>query len=148
MKRSLSALAVVASLAFGLGLAGQTGSASAMSAAGTARATVPVQTTASVEQVNHRDWHRRDYQRRHWRDDRRGWDRRWDRRHYQPRSGFYLEFNVPQQRRYVQPQPPRHYRVSQAHINWCYARYRSYRAWDNSFQPYYGPRRQCLSPYG
>ncbi|WDZ77650.1 BA14K family protein [Ensifer adhaerens] len=34
-----------------------------------------------------------------------------------------------------------------AHTRWCYARYRSYRAWDNSYQPYGGPRRQCNSPY-
>ncbi|MEI2297548.1 BA14K family protein [Ensifer sp. MJa1] len=34
-----------------------------------------------------------------------------------------------------------------AHTRWCYARYRSYRAWDNSYQPYSGSRRQCYSPY-
>lgn len=34
-----------------------------------------------------------------------------------------------------------------AHLRWCYNRYRSYRAWDNTFQPYYGPRRRCVSPY-
>jgi BA14K-like protein len=34
-----------------------------------------------------------------------------------------------------------------AHVNWCYSRYRSYRAYDNTYQPYYGPRRQCYSPY-
>lgn len=34
-----------------------------------------------------------------------------------------------------------------AHVDWCYDRYRSYRAWDNTFQPYEGPRRQCYSPY-
>ncbi len=34
-----------------------------------------------------------------------------------------------------------------AHVRWCYDRYRSYRAWDNTFQPYNGPRRQCYSPY-
>ncbi|MBX5047036.1 BA14K family protein [Rhizobium lentis] len=34
-----------------------------------------------------------------------------------------------------------------AHERWCYARYRSYRAFDNTFQPYYGPRRQCIGPY-
>ena len=33
------------------------------------------------------------------------------------------------------------------HIRWCYNRYRSYRAYDDTFQPYYGPRRQCISPY-
>jgi hypothetical protein len=35
-----------------------------------------------------------------------------------------------------------------AHANWCYSRYRSYRAWDNTYQPYNGPRRECYSPYG
>lgn len=34
-----------------------------------------------------------------------------------------------------------------AHVDWCYDRYRSYRASDNTFQPYNGPRRQCRSPY-
>lgn len=33
------------------------------------------------------------------------------------------------------------------HVRWCYARYRSYRASDNTFQPYSGFRRQCYSPY-
>ena len=34
-----------------------------------------------------------------------------------------------------------------SHVDWCYDRYRSYRASDNTFQPYNGPRRQCYSPY-
>ncbi|OWV78388.1 hypothetical protein ATY77_28775 [Rhizobium sp. R634] len=33
------------------------------------------------------------------------------------------------------------------HEAWCYSRYRSYRAYDNTFQPYNGPRRQCIGPY-
>lgn len=37
--------------------------------------------------------------------------------------------------------------MGRAHVEWCYDRYRSYRHWDNSFQPYHGPRRQCYSPY-
>lgn len=37
--------------------------------------------------------------------------------------------------------------MSQAHIRWCYRHYRSYRESDNTFQPYHGPRRQCVSPY-
>lgn len=37
---------------------------------------------------------------------------------------------------------------SPAHYQWCDQRYRSYRAADNSFQPYNGPRRACVSPYG
>ena len=43
------------------------------------------------------------------------------------------------------PAPPR--RLAAAHVAWCYDRYLSYRAWDNSYQPYEGPRRQCWSPY-
>lgn len=34
-----------------------------------------------------------------------------------------------------------------SHVQWCYNRYRSYRASDNTFQPYNGPRQQCISPY-
>lgn len=34
-----------------------------------------------------------------------------------------------------------------AHVRWCYDHYRSYRASDNTYQPYSGPRRQCVSPY-
>lgn len=52
-----------------------------------------------------------------------------------------------------QPPPPPVYRgqpairLSDAHVRWCYDRYRSYRATDNTFQPYNGPRRACRSPY-
>ncbi|NKJ77485.1 BA14K family protein [Rhizobium leguminosarum bv. viciae] len=46
---------------------------------------------------------------------------------------------------------PRYYRQvyngGNGHTSWCYARYRSYRAYDDTFQPYYGPRRACVSPY-
>ncbi|EHK74244.1 transmembrane protein [Sinorhizobium meliloti CCNWSX0020] len=46
---------------------------------------------------------------------------------------------------------PRYYRQAyyggSAHTRWCYARYRSYWAYDNTFQPYHGPRRACVSPY-
>jgi hypothetical protein len=38
-------------------------------------------------------------------------------------------------------------RLGDAHVQWCYNRYRSYRAYDNTFQPYHGPRQQCYSPY-
>lgn len=34
-----------------------------------------------------------------------------------------------------------------AHVGWCHDRWLSYRASDNSYQPLYGPRRQCRSPY-
>jgi hypothetical protein len=31
-----------------------------------------------------------------------------------------------------------------SHVDSCYSRYRSYRASDNTYQPNYGPRRQCV----
>ena len=41
---------------------------------------------------------------------------------------------------------PPAYRGGSAHVRWCYNRYKSYRASDNTFQPYNGPRQQCVSP--
>jgi len=56
--------------------------------------------------------------------------------------------------RYYAPRyyAPRYYRETyygggNAHTRWCYARYRSYRAYDDTFQPYHGPRQLCVSPY-
>lgn len=33
------------------------------------------------------------------------------------------------------------------HVEWCSTQYRSYNTHDNSYQPYVGPRRTCISPY-
>ena len=56
-------------------------------------------------------------------------------------NGYYNDgYYAP--RRYYRTQ-----RLSSAHVQWCYDRYRSYRSWDNTFQPYNGPRQQCWSPY-
>lgn len=33
------------------------------------------------------------------------------------------------------------------HHGWCASRYRSYRASDDTFQPFDGPRTRCISPY-
>lgn len=38
--------------------------------------------------------------------------------------------------------PPRNY-----HVEWCINRYRSYDVRNDTFQPYDGPRRRCISPY-
>lgn len=38
------------------------------------------------------------------------------------------------------------YGVANTHIAWCAAHYRSYRPSDNTFQPYNGPRQECISP--
>jgi hypothetical protein len=32
------------------------------------------------------------------------------------------------------------------HAEWCSNRYRSFRAYDNTYQPNTGPRRECVSP--
>ncbi|MBX3576918.1 MAG: BA14K family protein [Rhizobiaceae bacterium] len=82
-------------------------------------------------------------------------DRRWNRRYYNRRGAdVYIDLYVPsyryQEPRYVEPRyvPRRVIRLSDAHVNWCYNRYKSYREWDNSFNPGKGrPRRQCYSPY-
>ena len=37
--------------------------------------------------------------------------------------------------------------LPQAHVTWCYNHYRSYDLNTNSFQPFQGPRRPCISPY-
>ncbi|MCI5075414.1 BA14K family protein [Oricola sp.] len=37
--------------------------------------------------------------------------------------------------------------ATQAHYNWCFAKYKTYRVMDNSYQPYVGPRKPCISPY-
>lgn len=101
-----------------------------------------------------RNWrrHHRDWRRGHWRHGDRHWRRHWRHngwrhRHHYRGSGLYFGLGlVPSYNYYVAPR--RHYRSgSSAHVRWCYDRYRSYRAWDNTFQPYNGPRRQCYSPY-
>lgn len=122
-----------------------------------------------------REWRRdRREARREWRQDRRQW-RRAARRGYwhDGNYGWYnghrgYSYYRPGYRRYndwwfpaaafiggaivggalASPAPVyRSYRHSSAHVEWCYDRYRSYRASDNTFQPYDGPRRQCYSPY-
>jgi len=38
-------------------------------------------------------------------------------------------------------------RADRAHVAWCYDRYRSYRASDNTYLQTRGVRRTCISPY-
>ncbi|MBB3656679.1 hypothetical protein FHX15_001907 [Rhizobium sp. BK650] len=40
-----------------------------------------------------------------------------------------------------------YYYGGSSHVRWCLARYRSYRAYDDTFQPNHGPRQVCVSPY-
>lgn len=55
-------------------------------------------------------------------------------------------------RRYYRPrvyyEPRRYYRSSgSAHVRWCLGRYRTYDPGSDTFQPNYGGRRYCNSPY-
>lgn len=33
------------------------------------------------------------------------------------------------------------------HVGWCASRFKTYNSYDNTYQPYSGPRKQCWSPY-
>ncbi|RWP66176.1 BA14K family protein [Mesorhizobium sp.] len=107
-----------------------------------------------------RDFSRRDFDRRDFRrfarnDDFRYWRGYRGYRYYRPGYRRYNDFWFPLAAfatgalitgAIINNQSRRIYR-GDAHVEWCYSRYRSYRAYDNTFKPYYGPRRQCISPY-
>ncbi|GAB4527200.1 MAG: hypothetical protein Tsb0019_29260 [Roseibium sp.] len=38
-------------------------------------------------------------------------------------------------------------RIWQQHAAWCENRFKSYNPYDNTYQPYSGPREQCWSPH-
>ena len=64
--------------------------------------------------------------------------------YYEQQRPVYREAPRYREQRHVAPEP-RYSRVSlsDAHVSYCYDRYRSYRESDNTFQPNHGPRRQC-----
>lgn len=103
---------------------------------------------------------RRDFRRGYWHDGRYGWyngHRGYS--YYRPGYRRYNDFWFPAAAfiggaivggALASPAPVYRapaYGYSQSHVDWCYSRYRSYRASDNTFQPYNGPRRECYSPY-
>jgi len=110
--------------------------------------------TSDVQQVRDNNHNRRFYrgERRHSRDWNRGRGYRHDRhyRGYRNRhhngaaaiigglaAGAIIGGAINSQRSYG----------GNSHVSWCQNRYRSYRASDNTFQPYNGGRQQCRSPY-
>lgn len=98
---------------------------------------------------------------RHFRNDRRDWsnnnrnwnsNRNWDNRRYY--RGGYRDHNstgaiigglaAGALIGGVIASQPRVRSTGDSHADYCYSRYRSYRASDNTYQPNSGPRRQCL----
>lgn len=150
MKRVLSALAFAA-----LMCVGHAGTANAAGASGVAVSAIEIPQPSRAQGAERPEvqlaqgWYEprpRWQQRRHWRERERRHYRDYNRDRYYdrgPRYGIYIQPRI--QPRYVQPRGV--YRMAGAHYRWCEARYRSYRASDNTFQPYHGPRRQCISPY-
>lgn len=121
----------------------------------------PAETSNGAQLVDHRV-----YPRRHWRGNRqwrgnRGYrhhgryyrDRWHDRRHgryYRHRSNAWVPLAILGMGAAIGSATANDRRVysgGHSHVSWCANRYRSYRAYDNTFQPYNGPRRQCYSPY-
>ena len=124
----------------------------------------PAEAGTGVQLVDHRWQYRRHWRggHRHWRGRDRYEGRRWYPRgrydnwrgyryghRYRHRDNAWVPFAIlgmgamiggamANDRRYV---------GGGSHVRWCANRYRSYRAYDNTFQPYNGPRRQCYSPY-
>lgn len=106
--------------------------------------------TGDIQQIQHRRGHYRYHGRpyynghRGYRYSRPGW-RRYDGWWFPP-SAFIAGAIIGGA---IAPQPAPVYRSQSgsAHVRWCYNRYRSYRAYDDTYQPYDGPRRQCYSPY-
>ena len=78
-----------------------------------------------------------------------GWNGGWDRdRDYWEAERRREAWRRQQEREWRERQRAEDAYTADAHVRWCHSRYRSYRAWDNSWQPNNGPRRQCRSPYG
>ena len=71
---------------------------------------------------------------------------RYHRGYWFPHSAFSYGIIIVPKRSYRRSYEPT-FQLTEHHYRWCEQRYRSYRRWDNSFKPYYEPRKQCVSPY-
>ncbi|EKF20863.1 BA14K family protein [Nitratireductor pacificus] len=70
----------------------------------------------------------------------------WRRHHRRVPHSLRLEWQEELRPRSLRVYPS--LQTQSAHRTWCFQKYRSYRASDNSFQPNRGGRKRCQSPYG
>jgi hypothetical protein len=108
-------------------------------------ARVPVPEASSVEQVQYRYERRERRAERRWHGHRGSrYSRPGYRRHsdgwWYPLAAFGIGAAIGGA---IANQP----QAGGSHVAWCSNRYRSYRAYDNTFQPYNGGRQECISPY-
>jgi hypothetical protein len=113
------------------------------------RPAAPIASNTDVTVVRHRSNH---YEaRRYWRGHRGYRERRAGHRYHNGywyplaafAAGAIIGGAIANQPRAV----PRAGNINPQHYRWCQNRYRSYDSYSNTFQPYNGPRQQCLSPY-
>lgn len=144
MHKSISTICAAAALAVGLGAAAPA-SAASMTYGGANYQQAQLSFSFGVGNDN---YDRRHFQRRgdyYYYNGHRGYrDRRPGFRFYNgfwfPQSAFSFGFSVGGDR-------DRGGSNWSRHVAWCEDHYRSYRASDNTFQPYHGPRQECRSPY-
>jgi hypothetical protein len=129
----------------------------AMPVPGLSAAAPAASTAPEIEKVQwrHGYYHGGGYYRRGWYGGYRGYPgyrygyRRYSDGYWYPLAAFgagaIIGGAIASQPRYVEPAPSNG--INPRHYEWCANRYRSYRAFDNTFQPNSGPRQQCLSPY-
>lgn len=116
--------------------------------------TVNAPQVTDVQQVQHRRDHRRYDRGRHhgrhyyhghrgYREHRRGYRRHSDGWWY-PLAAFGAGAIIGGA---INDRPARGYSMSSRHVQWCSARYRTYRASDDTYVPRVGVRARCNSPY-
>ncbi len=76
------------------------------------------------------------------------------RRHLRHHNGFTFSYQFGNSGIFIEPHRPRIIHrprpvvhLTQAHVNWCYDRYRTYDHRSNSFVIRHGQRAYCVSPY-
>lgn len=142
MKKLASSLFAIG-LSLAAGLPAMTGMAGAAQPSAFAPPPIAAGQQAPVENAQYyRHWEQ--WPEREWRDPSRYRYDLYRPRHWGPGPGYR---HPPRHYRPRHYRPAPVYRGGNPHVRWCYNRYRSYRAYDNTFQPNYGPRRQCYSPY-